>query len=235
MALLLVCWAYLALETVTQGIFGGQPTLAMVREIRQSPAAMLRFARLAQSLNDKRSVPVMGEAMVMAAGAKQTPLSSLEKLEILALYRRARVLDPLNPFVFESFYRFLKTSMDRDLAQRLSADESPEVLLQQAIRLDVRRTDNVVELLSIYDRYQQPQQAMQLLQLSVFPWLERIQWHNPRAAQQMLEEMRLRAEAAEDTQFLLELDQKAATLAGIRSQPQSTSWFRNWQQSTQRE
>jgi hypothetical protein len=222
-------WGYLSLDVAVQGVFGGQPTVGVVREIRGDREAMLDFARQAQALNTRRFTPVLAEALLLAAMLDET-VPSANKLEIRDKFRQALAMDPFNPMVYEQYYEFLKRSLDRELLATLRPSEKPNALLLRAVQLDVRRVETIFQLLRVYDRLGQSEQGLTLLRNNVYPWLERIQWDSTVNAGKLIEEMRRRAEAAGDVEFVARLDAKSVQISGF-SQAPSEHWLRRWMQS----
>jgi hypothetical protein len=189
---------------------------------------MLDFARLAQKLNGKRSVPVLGEAIVLQASLRRDPDSEFLTEAVLDRYRRAVLLDRLNPFVYERLQAFIAEFNSPSLTLRLKPEENPEALLLQAISLDVRRVPTIVTLLEYYDSINRPDLALELLKTRVFPWLELLARTHTEQAVLVITQMRRRADAAEDTEFLARLKGRVAELQGI--QPVGlTVWLKAWQ------
>ena len=229
MAVGIVAWAYLALDTATQGIFGGQPAPAALRALRQDPPALLRFARLAQGLDESRATPVLGEALVLAAMARAGQGRAVPKAEILALHRRAIELDPYNAFAYARFYYFLKEFADEGLLAELRPSELPDALLLRAVQLDVWQVDEIHELLRLYDRLGLSAQALDMLRSNVFPWLERIHWKNPVQAKRLAEEIRGRA-LAEGDQALADAVVALGKGLPVIGPPTERVWLKEWQQ-----
>ena len=224
-------WFYLALDVAVSAVFGGQPVVDTVREMRTDSDALLTFARQAQVLNERRSTPVLAEAMVLTAMYESEGEAAVSKAEILARYRHALRLDPLNPMVYEQFFRFLNRFADAELASSLRTEEMPQALLSRAVQLDVQRTGTIFELLAFYDRLGLPEQALSFVKSDVFPWVERVQWNRPADAQRLIAEMRRRAQALDDEEFLILLEARSAEISNVSPHIQEyrlREWMRNF-------
>jgi hypothetical protein len=206
-------WFYLALDVAISAVFAGQPVINTVREMRTDSESLLVFARRAQVLNDRRSTPVLAEAMLLTRMYAKQGETAVSKAEILARYRHALRLDPLNPMVYEQFFQFLNRFADAELAASLRREEIPQALLLRAVQLDVRRTGTIFELLAFYDRLGLSEQALAVVKNDVFPWVERVQWHHPEDAQRLIGEMRRRAEDLEDEEFLRALEARSTEVS----------------------
>jgi O-antigen ligase len=227
--LAVVGWGYLGLDVVTQGIFGAQPAVGFVRDIRSDGDAMLRFSEQAQKLNSRRVTPVLAQALIMAATLEQVPEAAPDKAVIRDKFRQALAMDPFSPLTYEQYARFLQNALDAELLATLRPNEVPDVLLLRAVQLDVRRVATIFDLLQVYDRLGRSEQAWSMLRDTVYPWLERVQWSSSASAEKLIKEMRRRATAADDHAFLLRLERRAGQISGLSQKP-SEHWLKTWMQ-----
>ncbi len=223
-----IFWAYLGLDVVVQGVFGGQLAPGPIGTLKRDVPGMVRFASTARSLNDKRVTPVLAEAALYAAMIEADPRSGISKDAILQRHRLAIAMDPYNSFVYRAMYDFIRRFGDRELISRLTVDESPQALLLKVVQLELGGTPSVYDLLSLYDQQGHQVEALSMLRTRVFPWLELIHWAQPANAEGLLVEMRQRADALGDVAFLAEIDRSADYLAQIRPDDRA-EYLRDWQ------
>jgi hypothetical protein len=177
---------------------------------------MRSYAHLARRLNDRRVTPVLAEALLLTAMLENDPGAGVSKAAILERYRLARSMDPYNSAIYQQLYDFIEKHGDAQLITELTPEESPERLLLAVVQLELGRTPSVFKLLSIYDQQGEDAKALRWLKTGVYPWLELIARARPPAAQAMLDEMLRRAEAADDSVFLAQLETKAEQISRIR-------------------
>ncbi len=222
-------WLYLGLDTVTGGVFGGQPTIGYLRDLGRDEARMLDYARLARKLNPERGTPVLAEALVLTAALRRDPGSDYLKEQVLIAYRDAVAIDPLNASIYEQLYGFLAEFMDPKLRAKLTEEETAEALLLQTVSLDVRRVSALLTLVSLYDRRGREAEALALLEKRALPWLEWIKRSSPEAAARLVSEMRQRARASGNSALLEQLENRQLEVADVAPEGKAL-WFERWQE-----
>ncbi len=106
LAALFVAWLFLAIDTVTHGVFGGQ-RVPGTGSLSVTPSRALSYAELAQSINPRRSLPVFGEARLRELQLGENPhQEALQRVN--DTYLRTIELDPNNALSLVAYHRFLR-------------------------------------------------------------------------------------------------------------------------------
>jgi len=165
-----IAWGYLVIDGVTEGVIAGQRGLPFVSELRQSPADVQRYARLAQRLNADRGLPLLADAALAAqsSAAKSPQAGADEAAYALRTFRRAIAVDPWNTSTYLELYKLFQ--LRPALLRVANPEEYPDRLLQRALELDRGYLPAVAALLDLFKNDAAQHEAV-LLQF-VAPWVE---------------------------------------------------------------
>jgi len=216
-----LAWGYLALDLFTIGVFQGQPGVPFSAAVRSDPAAQLRYARAAQTLNEDRGIPVLAEAALLAQSALRPNAPGYLRERTLAKYREAIAVDPWNTLTYALMFDYV-ARLGPDVA--LADDERADALLLRALALDPVYAPAIDRLLALYDREGRSDRALALLKNVVFPWMELLKRRDADVAERYLEEMVRIARATGDAEFEAAAVAKRAALADVKP-TEATSWF----------
>jgi O-antigen ligase len=208
-----VAFAHLALDLVTAGVFQGQPGAPFAATIRQDPERQLRYARLAQTLNARRGIPVLGEAMILARRLDDAPASKVARERTLLTFRRAIRIDPWNPLAYVAMADFVRRHGE---GLALEDQEAIEASLLTALALDPTYVPAIDRLIEFHVERRRLGDAYALLKNVIFPWLELLKRRDEAAAERYMTQMQTLAERAGDQEFLVALEAKRTVLASVR-------------------
>jgi hypothetical protein len=191
--------AVLALDVVINAAYQRSTRVPFIADLRTDPDRMLRFSTGVQSLNGRRAMPVLGEALLRArslerdrALGNEPPPAALART--LDAYRRALALDVLNPIVYLEMWRFV--SARPDLAQVLREGEQPLELLLTAIALNPGFTPAIDVAVGTMVANGEQAAAVAFLERQVVPWLELIWRQNPKDYERLVQGMEVLSERA---------------------------------------
>ena len=221
----LVLAAYLALDVTIYSVLSGQPGLPGTAHFRADSAAQLRFARLAETLNDDRGLPVLAQALALDAQQRAQPDSAYLKEATLATYRRALEKDVWNPDGHLFFAQFLARTGLRD------ANHSQESLLQQALALDSREIDTLRALAAYYDGVGESELAYAVLKREALPWLDGLATRSVPKAVALIDDLGRRAHAAGDDDVVQRLWTLRQELLARPPSSLNLIWFMQWRAS----
>ena len=194
-----IAFAYLVVDVVTAGILEGQDSVPFADKLRTDSASVHKWARLAQSLNADRGLPLLADASLSAALIPQgnTADRALRTAYAHGKFREALQVDPWNTNSYMAFYQFVQ--QHPELTPELPEWEQPVSLLLRAVALDRQYVPALDELLRITQA--QPNERDKVLLNLIAPWLELIARVNLPAAQHYLEELRRLLPAAKVSYF----------------------------------
>lgn len=218
-----IAWLFLTLDFVSLGVLRGQGGMPFAGAIRNDPAAQLRYARFAETVNPDRSGPVLAEAVLMARGAGQADAAPDLANRALVAFRHAIELNPWNPAAYVSFADFL-TRWPASNQLALRDDETPQALLYKALAFDPVNSAAIDRLLILQRDAGRPDESYALLKNVVFPWLERLKRRDATAADRYIEFLRQLASRAGDRTFLEALAEKSRDLQRVEP-AQHPRWF----------
>ncbi len=164
-----LCWSYLGLDTLTQGVLNKQAGVPFAGNLNSDPDSMLNFARVAQALNPNRGMPVLAEAVLLEQLLIGMPASQDLRDAALDAYRRARRVDPWNPYVNLQMYRFARSNPA--VSGSLTQAEQPVNLLLQIIALDPTFVPAIDALMQYAQEVGQEEIYARVLQKRVMVWL----------------------------------------------------------------
>ena len=132
-----VCLGYLTLDVFSYGLFGGQPGVPGVAQVRSNPDAAARYADFAIRLNPDRGIPLLGRAE-LARRALPTPASDEQLNDVIDQFEMAVTVDPYNPLGMQMLYDLQKQhSVEGNFTQasllgqaRLLAPQDPAMALR---------------------------------------------------------------------------------------------------------
>ena len=183
-----LAFGYLVVDVVTAGVIGGQDSVPFTKALRRNPESVHQWARIAQSLNADRGLPLLADASISASKVGEArPDERQQHLSyVVAKFRQALQVDPWNTNAYMEFYRFLQQypSVARDLPEW----EQPVNLLLRAVSLNRQFVPALDELLRITQS--RPREHEKLLTTLVAPWLELIARLDLPAARRYLEALR---------------------------------------------
>jgi hypothetical protein len=164
-----LCWAFLALDTLSKGVLSEQPGVPFAAGLKADQDSMLGYARMAQRLNANRGMPVLAEAVLLEQKLRATPASEELRAATLNAYRRARQVDPWNPYVGLQMYRFARTNPA--VSASLRDEEQPLNLLLQVIALDPTFVPAIDALMQHGQEFGQQELYVKVLKERVVMWL----------------------------------------------------------------
>jgi hypothetical protein len=212
-----VAWFYLALDTFAFGVFSGQPSLPSAQEVRTDADKALAFARYHHKLNDNRSIPVLGEALLLA----QRPYTDQTRDATLAAFRDALVRHPWSVQARLAMLDYVLTH--RISGTHLSASEQPERMLLDTLREMPADMDVVRQLVRFYMLIGQPGKAIEQIRLAVFPWMELLYRRDPNSYDELV--AILREVGPADGAALTELLGMRDRLERVARDEQPDVWF----------
>ena len=198
------CLWYLAVDTLSAGVFSGQTGIPFASTFRRDPDRMLQFAVSAQRLNDNRGLPVFVEASLrsrkIAAGGGEDGLAELT----LATYQRAVQIDPWNGSARLGMAQFVDSQPS--LRERLGDDVTPESLVLASLEIDPLFVPGLDWLIARYERTNRARQAYDLVCLRVLPWLRLLGTENADAAVRYFRYLEAGANQYGDEEVIAALD-----------------------------
>ena len=184
---------------------------------------MLAYARTAQNLNGSRGLPVFTEAVIYHDQLRASPDAGFARERALDAYRRAVGVDPWNPYVLLRMSRFVLENPS--LADDLSDEEHPAVLLVRAVTLDPVFIPGYEALIGYFNRIGQPEVAVEIVKEKLLPWLEWLAHGDKVSAVRYLEYLRASTDATEHTEFAEYLAEVAQRIAPIKTTVPTPGWF----------
>ena len=218
-----VAWLYLLLDTAIAGVLQNQPRIPFAAAVREDPDRMLRFSRLAQSLNANRGVPVLAEAALLEQRLDQDPSSEYLRERTVAAYRRAMAADPWNPLALLMFYEL--QGKHPDLTPGLTDAEKPETLLLTTVSIDPLFVPGIDRLLNHLAGQGRREAAYQFLRRRVYPWLPLLARLDKPSALRYLGALRAMAGQRNEREFVAELDALEMDLSTIEPIKQVRGFF----------
>lgn len=171
----LICgWGYLVLDTAIYGVFQGQ-YVPFAASVRQDPARQLDFAESARSLNTRRGIPVLAEAMLRGRD------ESIPLMDRVALFHKAIDTDPFNPNPYVSAARFMAFS-----GVEAHDGHTPETLLLRAVAINPIDVAAIDTLIRYYGERNLHGKNYGMLRSKVYPWLELLARHDEENARRYL-------------------------------------------------
>jgi hypothetical protein len=207
-------------------VFQNQAYVPFAQTYRQTPEAMLRYARLAQQLNGTRGLPVYVEAalleqQLLAEGSHQATRSDYLLEQTLVTYRRAVREDPWNTLALMSMYRFVV----RFEPTTLGESEQPENLLLRSISIDPLFVPAIDEMMNRYQAGNRLDLGYRLLTTRVLPMLPYLVLQDPVAAERYFKFMKSMAENIGDQTMAGQLEELKVRLEGVRPTPTAPRWI----------
>lgn len=195
-----ISFAYLLLDTLTIGVFGGQSGIPMANYVREDPERMLTYARTAEAINGSRGVPILAQAILNHQRLREVPDSDYLIDITLDSYRRAKRVDPWNPRVYLAMYSFVVTYPD--LRSQLEEDELPENLLVQSVVLDPVFVEGYDTIIRHFDQTNSASEAYSILVAQLVPWMQWLAELNSAAARRYVDFLGEQAALLDDRSML---------------------------------
>jgi hypothetical protein len=168
-----VSWLYLALDTYAFAVFSGQPSIPSAHAVSTDADKALEYARYHQALNANRSIPALGEALLLA----QQPYTEQTRQATLEAFRRALQRYPWSVQARLAFVDYVVTH--RIGSRYLQTDEQPEQMLLDTLDAMPADLDVIRQLVRYYKLIGQPEKAVEQIRHTVFPWMELLFRRNP--------------------------------------------------------
>ena len=217
-----LCWGFLGLDTLSQGVFNKQAGVPFAGKLNSDPQSMLNYARVAQRLNPNRGMPVLAEAVLLEQQLIGAPASEELREATLDSYRRARRIDPWNPYVNLQMHRFVRNNPA--VSSSLVEDEQPINLLLQIIALDPTFVPAIDALMQYTENVGQQELYARVLQQRVMVWLPWLALMDKDAALRYLAYLENWSKVQRDYVLQRELATLSERLAGIDTTDQER-WF----------
>jgi tetratricopeptide (TPR) repeat protein len=194
---------YLAVDTLSAGVFGGQRGIPFASIYRQDPDRMLEFAVNVQKINQNRGLPALVEASLLERKIKFDDSDKFAE-RTLAAYERAVEIDPWNGSAWLGIAVFLESHPR--LRERRADARSPEALVLASLEIDPLFVPGIDWLVERYERTGRMQEAYGLVRKNIFPWLRFLGREQPEAAVTYFRFLRARAEQYGDQEVISALE-----------------------------
>ena len=215
-------WLFLLLDASVLGVFMDQRSVFWVKHMRSDEEKVLKFARLAQTLNDNRSVPYLGEAILLNRFAVRDPGNSEKRIAAFEKLSQAQLADPLNPAVYIEMARHLESFQVAYI--RGNPLQQMEAFLHKATELDPINIPAIDYLLDLYNALGIPEQGVKLLRNKVSPWFELLKRRDKISYQRYFDILLTSAQKNEDRDYLAELENLRSRLEPVEVVIH-TPWF----------
>lgn len=198
------CFGFLTIDTLSVGVFGGQPGIPLAASYRSDPDRMLEFALTAQKINKNRGLPVLVEASLLQRRIDMAddPDELVERT--LAAYQRAVQIDPWNGSAWLGMAQFVE--LHPQARERLADDVSPESLVLASLEIDPLFVPGIDWLVARYLRTDRTSEAYDLVRRNALPWLRLLGRENPEAAVNYFRFMESTAKRYGDEEVLATLE-----------------------------
>jgi hypothetical protein len=223
--LLLNCF-YLSVDALTLGVFANQLHIPGAAYIRIDPQRMLAYARFAQTVNGRRGVPVLGEAMLLDNRlSPQSPRAQVVRTGLV--YRHAIEIDPWNPAGHVSYARFLLRHAGAIGPQ---TDDRAMEQLRAALQLAPSDVDASAELFALYRRRGEIDQALDLA-TAVLNWCERIRRRGVAEDHRVFKEIAAVAVAVQNEELAVSLQDCRNQSYPASGSGREPTWMMRWLRS----